>query len=56
MTHTASHHGEPRMQTHNLRARNDWAALATVALCSCFGTAIAAPEGVRVQGWRLDPT
>ena len=35
------------MQTHNLRARNDWAALATMALCSCFGAAIAAPEGLR---------
>jgi hypothetical protein len=35
------------MQTRNLRTRNDWAALATMALCSCFGAAIAAPEGVR---------
>ena len=37
MTHTASHHGELTMQTHNLRACKDWAALATMALCSCFG-------------------
>jgi hypothetical protein len=47
MTHTASRHGELTMQTHNLRARHDWAALATMALFSCFGAAIAAPEGVR---------
>jgi hypothetical protein len=37
------------MQTGKRRARNDWAALATMALCSCIGAAIAAPGDVRPQ-------
>ena len=35
------------MQTYKLRARKGWAALAAMALCGCFGAAIAAPGGVR---------
>ena len=48
MTHTASHHGELTMQTHNLRACKYWAALATMALCSCFGTESGPRKGVRL--------
>ena len=42
------HHGELTMQTRNLRTRNDWAALATMALCSCFGTESRPRKGVRL--------
>jgi Glyoxalase/Bleomycin resistance protein/Dioxygenase superfamily len=37
------------MQTHKLRVRQGWAALTAMALCGCFGAAIAAPGEVRPQ-------
>ena len=44
------------MQTHKLRARKGWTALAAMAVCGCLGAASAAPGDVRPQVFLVGKT